>query len=306
MHQGNSNIYRLNADFGISGQLEFVEDRGGFPMARIDNGRASALVSVYAGQVLSYQPLNAAHDLLFVSDAAYFQAGRAIKGGIPVCWPWFGPDPENRGRPAHGFVRSRPWSVRATGTTEEGDTRITLGLEHDNDTLHIWPSEFDLSLTVIVGDTLTVNLCTRNTGERSFVITQALHSYFKVGSIEQVQVTGLDGSDYLDKAGDGNRHTQAGPVRFDSEVDRIYLDVAPELLIEDTTLGRRISITSSGSRTAVVWNPWEEISVNMGDLKDDDFKRFVCVETANAADDRIAIEAGAEYCLGAEYRLTSI
>ena len=130
-----------------------------------------------------------------------------------------------------------------------------------------------------------------------------MHSYFRVGAIGQVQVLGLEDTDYLDKAGDGGLHSQPGAVRFDQEVDRIYLDVAPGQVIEDAVLGRRIIINSTGSRTAVVWNPGADISAAMGDLRDDDYQRFVCVETANAARDSIEVKAGAEYRLGADYRV---
>ncbi len=297
---------QLNNTHAIPDQLEFIKGKGNFPMASIDNGKARALISVYAGQVLSFQPVNQAHDLLFLSDAAYYQQGKAIKGGIPVCWPWFGPDTEDRGRPAHGFVRTRPWTVRTTETLANGDTRITLGLLDSIETHGIWPAAFDLSLQVTVGNGLRVELLTRNTGEQPFTITQALHSYFNVGAIGQVQVLGLEETDYLDKAGDGSRSTQAGTIRFDKEVDRIYLDAKPELIIEDAALGRRISITSTGSHTAVVWNPWVDISAKMGDLRDDDYQRFVCVETANAAMDTIEVKAGGEYRLGADYHVECI
>ena len=299
-------INQLNTTHAIPGQLEFIKGKGGFPLARIDNGKARALVSVYAGQVLSFQPANQAHDLLFLSDAAYYQAGKAIKGGIPLCWPWFGPDPEDRGRSAHGFVRNRPWTVRATETLADGDTRITQGLEDSAETRDIWPAAFDLSLEVTVGKGLRVELLTCNTGDQPFTLTQALHCYFSVGDIGQVQVLGLEDTDYLDKAGDGSRNTQTGAVQFDQEVDRIYLDVPPRLLIDDAAFGRRINITSIGSHTAVVWNPWADISANMGDLRDDDFQRFVCVETANAATHSIEVKPGTEFRLGADYRVECI
>ena len=292
-----------NSTYAIPGQLEFMEGEGGFPLIKIDNGKARALISVYAGQVLSFRPVNQAHDLFFLSDAAYYQTGKAIKGGIPICWPWFGPDPDDRGRAAHGFVRNRPWMVRATESLADGDTRVTLGLVDSPETRGIWPAAFDLSLEVTVGDGLRVELITRNTGDQLFTLTQALHSYFNVGEIGQVQVLGLEDTDYLDKAGDGGRKTQAGAVRFEQEVDRIYLDVSPRLVIDDAALGRRIYITTTGSHTAVVWNPWADISANMGDLKDDDYKHFVCVETANADTDSVEIKAGADYRLGVYYRV---
>jgi len=296
-------IDQLNNEYAIPGQLEFIKGKGGFPLIKIDNGKARALISLYAGQVLSFQSANQAHDLLFVSDTAYYQEGKAIKGGIPVCWPWFGPDPEDRGRAAHGFVRNRPWTVRATETLADGDTRITLGLVDSTETRGIWPSAFDLSLEVTVGNGLRVELLTRNTDDQPFTISQALHCYFNVGAIGQVQVLGLDDIDYLDKTADGGRNTQAGTVRFDQEVDRIYLDVPSGLVIDDAALGRRINITFTGSHTAVVWNPWAELSATMGDLGDDDYQRFVCVETANAANDTIELKPGGEHRLGAYYRV---
>jgi glucose-6-phosphate 1-epimerase len=296
-------IDQLNEDYAIEGQLEFVAGKGGFPLARIDNGKARALVSVYAGQVLSFQPADQSDDLLFLGDEAYYQAGKAIKGGIPVCWPWFGADPEGGGRAAHGFVRNRSWMVRAAETLADSDTRITLGLVDNDETRGIWPFAFDLSLEVTVGNGLKVELVSGNTGDQPFTLTQALHSYFNVGAIGQVQVLGLENTDYLDKAGDGSRKIQSGPIRFDQEVDRIYLDVQPGLVIEDATLGRRIRIASTGSHTAVVWNPWADISASMGDLKDDDYQHFVCVETANAATDSVEVEPGGEYRMGADYRM---
>jgi glucose-6-phosphate 1-epimerase len=296
-------IEELNARYAIEGVLEFVPGKGGFPLASIDNGKASALISVYAGQLLSFRPAGHSHDMLFVSEAAYYEEGKAIKGGIPVCWPWFGADPEGLGRPAHGFVRNRAWTVSAAETLADGDTRLTLGLVDDEQTRGFWGSAFNLSLAVTVGNVLKAELVTRNTGNVPFTITQALHSYFRVGEIGRVQVLGLDGTDYLDKAGDGSRKTQAGPVRFSEEVDRIYLEAGPELIIVDEALGRRIRIVSTGSGTAVVWNPWVDISADMGDLQNDDYQRFVCVETANAAADTIEITPGLEYRLGAEYRV---
>ncbi len=299
-------IEQLNEKYAIEGQLEFVEGKGGLALARVDNGRASALISVYAGQVLSFRPAGHPADLLFVSEEAYYQEGKAIKGGIPICWPWFGPDPDDRGRAAHGFVRNRYWDVRASESLADGDTRITLGLADNEETRNIWQGAFDLSLAVTVGNDLKAELVTRNTGDEPFIITQALHSYFNVGAIEKVAVHGLEGSKYLDKAGDGSCKTQSGAIVFEAEVDRIYLDVKPELVIRDEALGRRIVITSSGSNTAVVWNPWADIAASMGDLRDDDYRRFVCVETANAANDMIEVKPGAEYRLGVNFSVDVI
>jgi glucose-6-phosphate 1-epimerase len=158
-------------------------------------------------------------------------------------------------------------------------------------------------MEITVGKTLQLALVTRNTGDAAFTITQALHTYFAVGDIAQTTVTGLEGTQYLDKAADGNGVTkqQDGAISIASEVDRIYLGVPAEQAIVDGALNRTIRITSSGNKTAVVWNPWAKIAAGMADLQDDDYTRFVCVETTNAADDVVSVAAGSEFRLTAEY-----
>lgn len=291
----------LDHQHGIAGELEFFAGRGGLPMARVTNDSATALISIYAGQVLSYWPAGEAQDLLFVSEAAYFAGGKAIKGGIPVCWPWFGPDPEGRGRAAHGFARNRSWQVRDTAAGS-GETRLLFELEPDDETRAIWPYAFGLTLEIVVGPALKVALTTRNTGTETFGITQALHTYFNIGAIEQTEVSGLEDTDYLDKAGDGGRRHQSGPVVFAGETDRIYTGVGYPLTIHDRAFDRRIQVDASGSTTAVVWNPWSDIAARMGDLDDTDYLRFVCVEAADAGDERIELQPGGEHRLAMTLR----
>ncbi|OQX11224.1 MAG: D-hexose-6-phosphate mutarotase [Thiothrix lacustris] len=281
-----------------------VAGNGGLPMINVSNDHADAVISVYAGQVLSFTPKGAA-DVLFVSDKAYYAEGKAIKGGVPICWPWFGADPEGKGRPAHGFMRNRMWSEWETRDNADGSTTVILGVESSPETLEIWPHAFRLAMEITVGKTLQLALVTQNTGDVAFTITQALHTYFAVGDIAQTTVTGLEGTQYLDKAADGNGATkqQDGAISINSEVDRVYLGVPVELAIVDGAANRTIRITSSGNNTAVVWNPWAKIAAGMADLQDDDYLRFVCVETTNAADDVIEVAAGAEFRLTAEYSL---
>ncbi|SEO46323.1 D-hexose-6-phosphate mutarotase [Nitrosovibrio sp. Nv6] len=296
-------IEQLNNDHGIAGQIKFVEGTGGFPFIKIGNAKASAVISVYGGQVLSFQPANEPHNLMFLSEAAYYQAGKGIKGGTPVCWPWFGPDPERLGRPAHGFVRNCSWNVIKTETTMDGDSRVTLGLTDTPETRAIWPHAFNLSLEITVGESLNLELITRNTSAQVFHITQALHTYFRVGHIDQVTISGLEGAEYIDKADNSLLKFQMGAVTIGTEVDRIYRGIEGELIIDDAAFGRRIRIASRGSKTAVVWNPWSAIAAEMGDLKDDDYKRFVCVETANAGSDIVKVSPYGECRLVANYRI---
>jgi glucose-6-phosphate 1-epimerase len=289
--------------YEIEGELQFVEIEHGFTYAEINNARAHATISTYSGQVLSYRPKNQQDDLLFVSDKAYYEYGKAIKGGIPVCWPWFGSDPDDQGRPAHGFVRNRQWQTSASESLADGSTKIVMSLVDSDETRKIWPHPFRLSIEITVGDSLKLALVTRNSGAESITISQALHTYFRVGDISKVRLLGLDGTEYMDKVDNYARKTQSGPVIIDAEVDRIYTGVRGELVIDDDSLGRRIRITSSGCSTAVVWNPWIEIAASMGDLDDNDYRKMLCVEAANAGPETIVIIPGDEYRLEAEYTI---
>jgi glucose-6-phosphate 1-epimerase len=295
------NIEQLNVDYGIADKVKFVEGQGNFPLIKIKNEHAEATISVYAGQVLSFKPLGQAEDLMFVSSQAYYQTGKAIKGGIPICWPWFGPDPEDKGRASHGFVRDRLWQVRKVVSTQDGSTQVTMGLEDTPETRAIWHYSFALSIEITVGQVLTIKLVTRNTGAESFSLTQALHTYFKIGDIDRVEVLGLENKAYLDKVDGGQQKTQSGAITFSGECDRIYLDVPAQLAIEDRALKRQITVIATNSKTAIVWNPGADISAKMADLGDRDYEHFVCVETANAANEVITIPAGAQSQITARY-----
>lgn len=297
-------LEQLNNQYKITGQLEIIAGKGGLPMIQIKSAKAQALISIHAGQVLSFQPNGESEDVMFLSSKAYYQDGKAIKGGAPICWPWFGADPEGKGRPGHGFVRNRGWNVVATEALANGDIKVTVGLDDTPETQAIWPHSFSLRQEIIIGDSLNLSLITRNTGKEKFSVTQAFHTYFKVGDITRAKVLGLAGCDYLDKAGGGSvQKHQTGDVTIDAEVDRIYLNVGNTLTIDDIALNRRIQITSQGSKTAVVWNPWEKIAKEMADLEDTDYQRLLCVETTNAANDVVEVSSGEECKLSANYRV---
>ncbi len=291
--------------FDPPGAVEIVNGPGGLPTVAIHNAHATARIALHGGQVLSFWPHGAAADLLFVSEQAVFQTGKAIRGGVPVCWPWFGGDPQGLGRGSHGLARTRVWDLRRTAALPGGETLLELGLRDSADTRALWPHAFDLTLAVTVGATLQLALTTRNTGDVPFQITQALHSYLAVGDITHTAVHGLDGCRYIDKAkgAGGSVKRQAGAVQINAEVDRIYTDAPASLAVVDGALQRRIDLHSQGSRTAVVWNPWVAIAAGMADLDDDGYQRFVCVETANAADEVITVPPGGEHRLAVEIAL---
>jgi glucose-6-phosphate 1-epimerase len=289
----------------MADEVLFKEGKGGNSFIHISNQKATALISLYAGQVLSYQPLGVTEDMMFVSDNAYFQPGKSIKGGIPLCWPWFGSYAENASHPAHGFVRNNLWQVSTVNSLENGDTQIILEFNHTHKTRELWRNSFKLSLQITIGDSLSIELLTSNCGEQTFTISEALHTYFNVGDVSQITITGLDENNYLDKTDDFLQKQQAGEVNISEATDRIYLNTENEVVINDAVLKRQIKIASSGHQNVVVWNPWLEGSKIITDLTDDDYQSFICVETANAMANGIAILPEHSHSLKANYRIIS-
>ena len=296
--------------FSIKDCLSFIEGKEGFPFIKIENDYANALISVYGAQVLSYQTKSnqqiANEDLLFVSESAYYEQGKAIKGGIPICWPWFGRDPEGLGRQMHGFARNMLWQLEET-TSTENETVIVLSLSDAKDYRELWPYDFRLTLTITVAETLTLSLKTTNTGDEAFKITQAMHAYFAVADIDQTQIKGLDKVKYIDTVNGLNKLViQDQEITVNQEVDRIYIDAPEKTFLLDKQLKRDIIIQSKGSKTTVVWNPWIDISKNSADLSVDAYKRVICIETANAAEDVIVIQPKESFTLEAKYSVRNI
>jgi len=296
------NIEQLNIDYGIADQIKFIEGEGGFPFINVNNQSATALVSLHGGQILSYKPIDDDADLLFWSTKSSYSDGKAIRGGIPVCWPWFGPDPKGLQRPNHGFVRNHLWSVLKTSTTDT-ETKVSLQFLESYKKEKTWRQPFALTLEITIGTILSLKLITRNTGDKAFSITQAFHSYFHVGDIGQVQVLGLEGCEYFDKLDQGTEKSQMGILIPTEEIDRIYIDVKNELIINDPILKRRIQISSPNNETVVVWNPWLKTSKEIADLKNTAYKHFICVETGNIAFDLINIPPDGEHSLLTTFKI---
>jgi len=295
----NHDIDTLNRHFGLTGALHFVQGRAGLPEADIQTPQASARVALQGAQLLAWQPAGQ-QPVIWLSQAAVFAPGKAVRGGVPVCWPWFG---ARDGLPAHGFVRTRLWHVRAASLDGAGQAVLRLGLGDDAGTRALWDHAFDLELVLTVGATLSIALISRNTGDQPFTLTDALHSYFCVADIVQASVQGLDGCDYLDKVHNFAQATQAGNVTFSGETDRIYLDTSVDCVIEDRAQQRRIRVAKAGSASTVVWNPWREREQALADMAPGDYRHMLCVETCNAGPDQVTVAPGRAHTLSATISL---
>lgn len=284
-------VQELNANYGIEGHLSFAADPGGLPMAVIENAHASARIALNGANVMHFQP-HGQSPVLFLSQQAAFKPGKAIRGGIPICWPWFGPHPTDPTKPQHGFARTSLWRVLGSAANGDGSTEVRLGLRDHADTHALWDHAFALELIVTAGPALSVTLAARNTGESAFTCTAALHTYFTIGDVNTIRLLGLDGVTYVDKADSDQVKTQHGDVTITAETDYVYLDTTGPVTIADPSLNRRIVVSKTGSRSTVVWNPWIERARALSDFGDDEYMRMVCVETANAVNDVVTIQPG--------------
>jgi glucose-6-phosphate 1-epimerase len=285
----------LNATFSLPGSLHFSEDLPGLPVAEIHTTLASARVALHGAQVLAWQP-SGHFPVIWVSKPALYEAGKPVRGGVPICWPWFG---AREGLPAHGFVRTRLWQVRESSQNSAGEVLLRFGICDDASTRALWDHGFDLELQVSVGSSLSMTLISRNTGTTALSITQALHSYFAVADISQTQVQGLEDTPYLDKVLNFAPKQQQGAVHLSGETDRIYTHTTRDCLIKDQVSGRVIRVGKLGSSSTVVWNPGAEREKSISDMAAGEYQNMLCVETCNAGPDVVTLSPGASHSLSA-------
>jgi D-hexose-6-phosphate mutarotase len=280
------------------------ETIGDLKLLRIENEFAKcALFPEHGGHVAEFAPTGE-QDILWLSEKSCFETGKPIRGGIPICWPWFGAHPTDSEKASHGFARIAKWTLDAVEELESGETAVVMSLTDDETTLKNWPHPFKLVHRVVIGKSLKLELTTTNTGTAPFEISQALHTYFNVADIAKIAVSGLDGVEYVDTIDGNATKIQNGPVTFSSEVDRVYLDTTAECLIGDPNMNREIRVSKKGSASTVVWNPWIAKAAKMADFGDDEYKGMVCVETTNAWADARTIAPGESHTISAEIALS--
>lgn len=295
-------IAELNNSFSIKGQLEFEEETGGLVIAVVTNMYAHARVALQGAQVLQWSP-NQHSPVIWLSADAKYVRGKSVRGGIPVCWPWFGPHADDPELPSHGIARTRNWEVVEASTTEDSRTQLRLRLPEDQSTREFWPYATDLDITITIGETLEIALRTHNRQDGSIKITEALHAYFAIGDIDNVSLHGLEDTEYVDKVNGGKRKLQQGPVVVDSEVDRVYLGTRDSCVIRDKGLKRDIYISKNGSNSTIVWNPWIDKAAKLGDMGENGFRGMLCVESGNALEDAVSLAPGESHTLSVSYRV---
>ena len=282
---------------GLAGIANAVAGNGGMPKVVVSAAEASGEMYLHGAHVTSWKPKDV-NEALYLSPNSLFQDGRAIRGGIPVCFPWFGDKADDPTAPAHGFVRTKEWQLESIELSGK-DVIVSMGTQSDDDTRRWWPFDFRLVCRASFGLQLRVELMVSNTSAGVFSFEEALHAYFAVGDAPAALVRGLDATRFIDKTDHRIEETQSGDLCFSAETDRVYLDTTRELQLFDPTAERRLTVQKENSRTTVVWNPWSEKSVALKDLGPGEWKNFVCIETTNVIPFAVQLEAGQNHTMAA-------
>ena len=284
-------IDSLEDKFSIEGELGFAELEYDLIYITVSNKYADADICLYGAHVTSFRPANQM-DILWMSPQSHFQEGFPIRGGIPVCFPWFGPHKTDTEKPQHGFARLMYWDVKETASLPTGETLIKLQLDSSEKTKEYWPYDFCAEMEIIVGAKLTMNFRVENLSDETFEYTSALHSYFTISAIENISIEGLAKTSYHNQLTGTDGFQEEEILKITEPTTRHYFNTEATCLIYDPVFRRAINVEKSGSKTTTVWNPGAEFCEKIGDLPDDSYHEFVCVETGNSYEDFVRLAPG--------------
>ncbi len=289
--------------FAIDGALLFEDAPNGLTRAVIATPLAEAEIYLHGAHVTGWIP-HGQRPVLFTSSRSLYAPGKAIRGGVPLVFPWFGPRGGGQAGPMHGFARIMEWTVAGSRRRPDGVVECDLTLGPDDTTRELGFSDFQLIFHVTVGSQLEMSLEVRNSSGAGLSFEAAMHTYFAVGDIQQVAISGLEGTAYVDKTDGFQRKLQPPmPIRIAKETDQVHLNTIATCVIDDPAWQRRIVVEKSGSATTVVWNPWIEKTRTLADMAPEDWRGMLCVETANAGEDAVQLAPGASHRMSATIRV---
>jgi glucose-6-phosphate 1-epimerase len=294
-------------DFPIQPQLTFSTDENGLEYIEINNDLAVAKIALQGGHIMSWQPKEQQHPILWLSSNARFQKGRSIRGGVPICWPWFGAHPTDGTLCPHGFARVIPWQLIEAEPTRHGATRLTLQMTETAEARRQFSYPYLLNMTMTIGDTLRIELSTTNKSTHPFLVGEAFHTYFNISDISKITLKGLEDTLFADKIFGYESRMQRGDITFNGEFDRVYLNTTSDAVIEDTGLNRKIRIGTSRSQSTIVWTPWADKAEQMADMgAKDEWRTTVCVETGNALENAVVILPNKTHTIAVEYSVEEL
>jgi glucose-6-phosphate 1-epimerase len=290
----NAEIAEMNDQHGVYGAARIEAGNGGLPKISIETKLCKAEVYLYGAQVTSWKPAGC-DEVIFVSAKSQWEKGKPIRGGIPVCFPWFRAKPDDPQAPMHGFVRTKEWKVESTRHAADDSFSLLLSTESDEESRRWWPHEFRLEYRIDMGKKLELELKMENSGSSELRFQEALHTYFKVGDVEKCRVVGLDGVHYLDNRDDNKEKVQQGDLVLTKITDNAYLDATGAVDIMDVSTGRRLVTEKSGSVSTIVWNPWSDGAAKLADLGNEEWRGMLCVEGGNVLGQAVRLAGGATH-----------
>lgn len=292
--------------------VTLVEHVDGLDKVIIDNSLCYCELHLQGAHVTCFKIKSVDQQLLWLSGQAQYSRGKAIRGGIPICWPWFGAAPKaleaSGPLPAHGFARTRTWQLIKAEPLANGGSHVQLSLASNEQTQALWPFEFELIYDVYAADTLKVELTTINKDEQPFELSEALHSYFAVEDIFETEIQGLASTHYVDKVasaieGKDIYGKTEDSVTIEQEVDRVYLSTDSACTIIDGVSSKSILVEKSGSLDTVVWNPWQDKASNMADFDDKGYQHMLCIEAANTGYNPVTVLPNEKHVISQTVRL---
>lgn len=287
--------------------LKLTEDANGLKFIEIDNPLATAKIALQGAHVMHWQPKTEKQPVLWLSEHARYVQGRSIRGGVPICWPWFGAHPTDSTLCPHGFARVIPWQLVDSDTTDTGATRLVLQMLETPEAKRQLSYPYVLTITITIGKRLKIDLATTNKAHHPFMIGEAYHTYLNVSDIANIKIAGLQECVYADKLQDYARNVEHDVLSFNGEFDRVYLDHSDDCILYDSGFNRLIRVAKSGSDTTVVWTPWAEKAHKTGDMGNgDEWRHMVCIESTNAMENSVVINPNRTHVLSAEYSVESL
>jgi glucose-6-phosphate 1-epimerase len=290
-------VAELDRQLGITGVARVSEGNSGLARVQITGIFAEGEVYLHGAHVTSWKPAGN-DELLFISTKSRWEEGQAIRGGIPICFPWFRAKSDDPHAPAHGFARTTMWQLESIVENENG-VAVTMFTQSGEHTRKWWSGEFRLVHRVTFGSELRLEFVCMNTGTTPFRFEEALHTYNRISNIEDARLQGLDGVSYLDNTESNKEKTQRGEVIIASPTDSAYCNTQNEVDLLDPNKKRRIRLRKEHSLSTVVWNPWSEGAARLQDLGDGEWRQFLCVEASNILDAAINLAPGQEHRMAA-------
>lgn len=292
----------------LHGHVVQTQDDNGMQYLEVDNPLGTATIALQGAHVISWQPKFQTQPVLWMSSQARFAQGRSIRGGVPICWPWFGAHPTDSTFCPHGFARVIPWRVMDIDATATGATRIILEMIETPEAKRQLAYPYELTVTIMVGRRLRIEMATTNKADHPFVIGEAFHTYLNVSDVTNVKITGMQDCVYADKILKYERQVEHNTLTFDGgEFDRVYINHSSDCTVHDAEYNRLIRVSKSGSDTTVVWSPGAEKAAQMGDMgAPDEWRKAVCVETTNALDNMVVINPSRTHTISAEYLVETL